>query len=472
MHNSRLPGRSTFTIGVEPRSKSLQKDDFFVRLVLQKLLGSGSCLSTIRIHEKISIKSLHLILSAIPSLRNLKVEAIGRLDPIKLTFSSVPPENETKLNRPDRYEINALEKATEPLKIESLEFGIFENDLALSLLQTVRRCGSTMREFFIGIKSPGETNFETWSSSYDGGGLEAMMEEGDVISLPALEKLSIISDIQTNTSITGFSQLFIHLVRDCQRLTKLKFEYCDVRKIMLALQEQGAKIQSLQIYPGIPLESPNEETNLLETRGSLQTLSMTPHPRANSPDIDTIFEHRGSIKRLCLRCGNGCFTRDKPYSCTVMSTLLGSSEATKQHQLNMENWPQLEELGIECTSLETIPIIHRLKFLFLMLNNPTSERVVSEQKYKDIVDQYIVKLWRDSMSRYGEPPKLQVLATPRRHSPVIDYGVIYYVPHAELKLPDGTPVVTQYTALSDIFEEPSWSVLLEKNNDQDHTFWE
>ncbi|RVD90358.1 uncharacterized protein DFL_001328 [Arthrobotrys flagrans] len=132
------------------------------------------------------------------------------------------------------------------------------------------------------------------------------------------------------------------------------------------------------------------------------------------------------------------------YNCSVLPIFSGSSIASG-YPFNSENWPQLEELGIICTSEETIPPIHNLKFLSVVLrksHNPlTLEEAKKAAKPGAFARRYIAKLWRDSMLKYNEPPKLRVLITPYTPIHKVDTRMRYYVPHPELKLNDGTAKV-------------------------------
>ncbi|KAK6522363.1 hypothetical protein TWF281_002929 [Arthrobotrys megalospora] len=156
----------------DPTECFTKQDDYLLRLVLRKLAACGN-VEIIAIPQDISAKTAHAILSSFLDLRSLKLGSIGTS------------------NGFDTYEVGILEKATSPLRIESLELGLFMEHLVPAVLQTLRRCHS-LRKLVIGPSSGPIMPFVFRHGPFSDGSIEGenRKKNDQTVSLPLLEDLS------------------------------------------------------------------------------------------------------------------------------------------------------------------------------------------------------------------------------------------------------------------------------------------
>ncbi|EPS35417.1 hypothetical protein H072_11216 [Dactylellina haptotyla CBS 200.50] len=436
-----------------------KRDDFMLRLVLQKLADAAPQLETINIVKDISLKTVALILNSLPCLRVLRIGNFGLM-------------NKTEFDA-----ILALQSTTTPIGLEVLEFGIFGEDLVPAVLQILRRCSQSLQELRIQTNGHfGSYRFGEWGVRFSPGSreIEKRKQRDQKFSLPRLERIHFAGDER----YAGFLDLFGHLVEDCNRLSIVRLDRSLYgHNFLLELLDKGAAIKSLQLI--IPYWEAGGLRRLHTKLSSLETLKISPHGAVFISDIEPIFEHRFSLKRLWIECGYACFpggrltgrsVKQGEYGCIFAPTFLDVGSSL--YPFTSEDWPALVELAIPYFEAETIPFVHNLRVLRLV-PKPLAERGYGENfNFKEELTQYIKKLWANSWSRYYQSPKLEVIVIgPGQNSR--DRGASdlkYFVINRDTLDSYQPPKLEQYKKLANVLAKCAWSLLLEK--DTSKRLWE
>ncbi|KAJ6263939.1 hypothetical protein Dda_0076 [Drechslerella dactyloides] len=430
-----------------PRQRNTlnDRDDFLLRLVLQKL-GNADLenFQSISIPNcDISTKCFALILKSQPNLRTLKLGRVGIQ------------------KQQDRGEIAELESAQGALNLECLEFGEFKEELVLPILQTLRRCAGSLRELNIGSSCMSPTRASHTGARFSPGSreIQSRKRSDPKISLPSLERLEISFD----THFPGFLDLFGHLVENCHRLTRLRLNSCDYSHnfILDLIDRGGASIRSFQTNSCFwPAGSMRIFFHKLQP---LHTLKLNSHGNIFISDIEPVFEHRDSLKRLWLGCGF-LGLRLEEGDCLCMQTFWDPD--TCQYPLNSENWPLLEELAMPNVQWENIPLIHNLRVLRLLPS--TYDQPRHRNDHETGVTRFVKKLWEHSMSHYKQRPKLEAVivgvgSRSERYVEVDVQNPAYYIIRYDGAGDHERPKLRRYTDLSKILALKlcAWSYLFE-----------
>ncbi|KAK6353625.1 hypothetical protein TWF696_005588 [Orbilia brochopaga] len=430
--------------GARPNRTLNDRDDFLLRLVLQKL-GDASLdnFQSISIPNcDISTKTFAFILRSQPNLRSLKLGRIG----VQKQF--------------DHGEIAELERAQGALNLECLEFGEFKEELVFALLQTLRRCAGSLRELSIGSVhlSPVRTNPARARFSPGSREIQSRKRSDPKVSLPRLEKLEISFD----THFPGFLDLFGHLVENCHRLTRIRLNSCDYSHhfILDLIDRGGANIQSFQVDGCFwPSGSMRIFFHKLQP---LHTLKLNSHGNVFISDIEPVLEHRDSLKRLWIGCGilGPRINIEDGGDCLCLQTFFDPD--TCQYPINSENWPLLEELAMPFVPWEMIPLVHNLRILRLLPTSLDPQRPRNDTEH--VVTRFVKKLWEHSMSLYHQRPKLEAVVTgigrPDRYE--IETGTAsYYIIRYDGTGDHERPRVKRYSDLTRVLKVCAWSYLFE-----------
>ncbi|KAK6337260.1 hypothetical protein TWF730_002667 [Orbilia blumenaviensis] len=308
------------------------------------------------------------------------------------------------------------------------------------------------------------------------GGIQVVKPEPSYpkVNLPVLEKLNILGSASKE-----LLHSLANTVGDCSRITRVWLDISEIRNDDLKLLEHATNIKSLQLESNGFLSPERPLATVFSKANHLHSLKIGSHGNVAASDIEAILPHRNSLRRLWIECNDSCYVGQSashpgiyldhtPTSHNYdLGCILGLglfSRAINQYPLNSEEWPLLEELAIPVLSIENMPLLHKLRVLRLLPRRSSFQAPPAPPASPaPQLREYFHRLWRYSMFRYNEPPKLQVIVFGNDHwiySDRIEFE--YFIPSKSTDTQGPIPGLMRYKKLSEVLNVVPWSRFLEK----------
>ncbi|KAK6330654.1 hypothetical protein TWF718_002851 [Orbilia javanica] len=431
----------------------IRRDNFMIRAVVRRL-AEVDCLRIMRVpnHIEISLRSLDFIFRSLPSLRLLKAGNIALAD----------GDDES---RAVKYSGAAYDK---PLSLHWLELVKFDTEAITTILQTIRRMGRSLRGLNIQPVSgrdaydwrteneDGIQKFITHNREFDFKKeadvlVQETIKENRKIGLPALEELWIaaMDDYQ------DFTDIFGHLITDCQKLTHVRLEFCfSPENLLRNLEESNApRINCLRMLK-CSWDNDSEPAPLDVVLPKLAPLKTLVLSNLNDWDMRTVFSHRLSLKQLWLQCHASEQQCQTHFKCHLTADLFNEGP---KYQFTPEVWPCLEELAVQYVGWEKIPMMHTLKALRILSDLCLKSDCEDIEAYTEKMRSYVSQLWETTLLKYKQTPALELMIG------AFDGTEVYFV----IKSEDLKPSITVYpqTDFLKVFETKPLPFLLDNCED-------
>ncbi|RVD90360.1 uncharacterized protein DFL_001330 [Arthrobotrys flagrans] len=342
-------------------------DEVILAMILRKLGGVAGGLRAVVIPRNIPLRMFVAILHSIPNLHTLE--------------AGIEPR---AFHRESRNTIpyQSLLTTVTSLNLERLKFNFADTNIIRGIFLTIERCSTTLRSLEIAA---------TFYEAVEFDGLENSGDEGPDYQRPKLKFLSLEKLRIEMDADSMFANWLLHLSTDFQRLSSLVLHAGkDTQDLTEYILDNGAPLHSLQLtQPPEKVDWTNmnsekkKKNRLLERLNHLHTLQLSSF---GGWDLETVYSHRYTLKRLWLNC-HQVHKLLPGQTCPVGERLVG--EGLERYPFTIENWPVLEELAVPWFGVDKLPLHLGLRVLRLEHLHTKS---TPQETYKTLLLPYITKL--------------------------------------------------------------------------------